>query len=110
MKGESAQEGKITFIPVGYVLSELDRRFRAGEFPGFNKVDDLYRDDVHMNNVGKYVVGLTILAALMDYDVRQFGRVPKSYTKSTANFVKIDLNMADYLQEIVWSVVNSKPL
>jgi hypothetical protein len=104
-------EGRsIGLIPIGHVLAELDQRFRRGEYPPFKRVDDLYRDDVHMNNVGKYVVGLTTLATLMDYDVRQFGRMPKSYMKPTANFVRIDLDLANYLQGIVWSVVNSKPL
>jgi hypothetical protein len=100
---------EISFIPVGNVLSELDRRFREGEFVGFNKVDDLYRDDVHMSNVGKYVVGLTIMATLLDYDIRLLGAPPKPYGRPTSNFRVITPELADYLQQVVWAVVSNLP-
>lgn len=98
----------IEYIPIGAVLAELDRRFRAGEYPPFTKVDEFYRDDVHLNNAGRYVAGLTILATLFDYDVRSLGTPPEAYNQPIANFVEIGTEFADYLQSIVWEVVLKK--
>jgi hypothetical protein len=95
----------VEYLPIGAVLAELDRRFRAGDYPPFTKVDGFYRDITHLNNAGRYVAGLTILAALFDYDVRKLGIPPDRYMSSIGNFIEIDSELADYLQEIVWEVV-----
>lgn len=96
-------------IPVGAVFYKLDQSFRAGRYPPFEKVDDLYRDDYHLNNVGRYVVGLTLLSVIMNYDVRQLGVAPDFYNAETKNFHYIDLDLANYLQEVVWQVVQFEP-
>lgn len=108
LHANKSKEISIKLIPIGYVLAELDQRFRDGEYPPFERVDDLYRDEVHLNNVGKYIAGLTLLAVLFDYDIRELGVPPQTYSRPTANFVKIDARMADYMQDVVWYVVSSK--
>jgi len=99
----------VDYVPIGEVLYELDTRFRLGEYPPFSMAEDLYRDDLHLNNVGRYIIGLTMLAKLMDYDVRRLGLPPARYNQATLNFHAIDLPLADYLQEVVWSVVQRDP-
>jgi hypothetical protein len=99
----------VDYVPIGEVLYELDSRFRLGEYPPFTQAGDLYRDNLHLNNVGRYIAGLTLLAVLMDYDVRQLGLPPARYNEATLNFHAIDLLLADYLQEVVWSVVQRDP-
>lgn len=56
-------------------------------------------------------MGLTILAVIADYDVRALGAVPGDYNVSTVPsfYIEIDLAFADYLQEVVWSVVSQEP-
>ena len=51
-------------VPVGHVLHELNQRMKAGEVPGYKTVWELYKDGIHLNNVGSYVVGCTFFATL----------------------------------------------
>jgi hypothetical protein len=56
----------IRMLPVGEVWYELDIRMRAGLVPGFTNVDELYRDNIHANQIGKYVAGMTFMAAFIE--------------------------------------------
>lgn len=57
-------DADVRMIPAGQVIYELDRRMRAGKIAGFNNASNLYRDVVHLNNVGRFAVGVTTLATL----------------------------------------------
>ena len=64
---ESSFEGysdKIKFIPVGKVLYHFDQKAKAGKIPGFSGAGELYRDVAHMNNVGRYIAGLTVFSQI----------------------------------------------
>lgn len=99
----------VEFIPVGAVMAELDKRFRNNEFPPLTRADDLYRDDLHLNNVGRYVLALTMLRVLYQYDVRDLGQIPFSFEKISIVDFEIDQEMADYLQRIVHQVTLEEP-
>ena len=53
----------ILMVPVGHVLYELNQRMKAGEVPGHKQIKDIFADDIHLNNVGSYVVGCTYFGA-----------------------------------------------
>ena len=54
----------ILMVPVGHVLYELNQRMKAGEVPGYKQIKEVFADDIHLNNVGSYVVGCTYFATL----------------------------------------------
>jgi hypothetical protein len=58
----------IKFIPVGRVLYHFDQKAKSGEFPGFSGSGELYRDAAHMNNVGRYIAGLTVFSQIFRID------------------------------------------
>ncbi|MGB3166191.1 MAG: hypothetical protein WBA68_05370 [Alteraurantiacibacter sp.] len=66
------------FIPAGEAMFEFDRAARNGEITGFVSAGDLYRDDLHMNNGGKFLAASTVLFSLFphieiaDYDLPKF--------------------------------------
>ena len=59
---------KVKFIPLGRVLYHFDRKAKSGEVPGFSGTGDLYRDTWHMNNVGRYIGGLTVFSQIFRID------------------------------------------
>jgi len=58
----------IRFIPVGKVLYHFDQKAKSGEFPGFSGSGELYRDAWHLNNVGRYIAGITVLSQIFRID------------------------------------------
>lgn len=84
-------------MPISHVFAELDRSFRSGDYSGFNCAGELYRDDVHLNNVGKYVAGLTVFAAVAG-DLPESMEVPTAYNRPIMNFRKIDTELSGYLR------------
>ncbi len=68
---ESAIENnadKVKFIPLGKVLYHFDKKARSGEVPGYSGAGELYRDAWHLNNVGRYIAGLTVFSQIFRID------------------------------------------
>jgi hypothetical protein len=63
----------IQFVPLGRVIYHFDQKAKAGEIPEFSGAGELYRDRYHMNNVGRYMAGLTMFSGILGIDPR---RVP----------------------------------
>lgn len=59
---------RVKFIPLGRVLYHFDQRAKSGEVPGFSGAGELYRDAWHMNNVGRFIAGLTVFAQIFRID------------------------------------------
>ena len=60
--------GRVRFIPLGRVLFHFDQKARSGAVPGFSGAGELYRDAWHMNNVGRYIAGLTVFCSILRID------------------------------------------
>lgn len=59
---------RIEFITVGKVLYHFDQKAKSGEVPGFSGSGELYRDAWHMNNVGRFIAGLTVFSQIFRID------------------------------------------
>ena len=96
-------------VPVGDVLFELDRRMKAGDFPGFTDVNQFYHDGIHFNNVGALVVGTTFYATLFRADPRG-----SDYGGYDVIAHPWDRNITDaqaaVIQDAVWDIVSTHPL
>ena len=91
----------ILMVPVGHVLYELNQRMKAGEVPGHKQIKDVFADDIHLNNVGSYVVGCTYFATLFRQD-------PKGL--SSELYKVTDPKLAEVIQDTVWKVVSKHEL
>lgn len=58
----------VQVIPVGRVLYQFDQVAKSGGFPGFTGAGELYRDAWHLNNVGRYIAGLTVFSQIFRID------------------------------------------
>lgn len=68
---ENSMDGnvvKVKFIPLGEVLYVFDRKAKSGLVPGYSGSGELYRDAWHLNNVGRYIAGLTVFAQIFRID------------------------------------------
>lgn len=69
------------YIPVGKVLEDFHHAAKAGQITGFSGAGELYRDDLHMNNVGRFVAGTSVFATLFGAE-RLFPLRHNGYTES----------------------------
>jgi hypothetical protein len=88
-------------VPVGHVLYELNQRMKAGEVPGHKQIKEIFADDIHLNNVGSYVVGCTYFATLYRQDPKGLSSEPYKVT---------DLKLVEVIQDTVWKVVSTNEL
>lgn len=91
----------VRLIPIGSVLAELDRRMRAGQLPGFARVEELYNDEVHLTENGNYVALETFAAVIL-------GQSPVGRPR-TALFPTVTDAFAATVQDAVWQVVTATP-
>jgi hypothetical protein len=94
-------DADVRMIPVGHVLFELDRRMRAGEIDSYDTVVDLYRDKVHLNNVGRYVAGVTTFSTMFNHDPAGL-KCPANYYGGGKDFSP---ELYAQLHDAVWRII-----
>jgi hypothetical protein len=84
-------------VPVGHVMNEMHRRMQAGEVPGYRSIHQFYKDGIHLNEPGSYLVGCIFFATLLK-------QTPMGLP--TAPYGKIDPALAETIQKTAWKVVS----
>lgn len=99
-KLNAAYEGKlkhpIRLVRVGDVLAKFDDAIKRGDTSAITSIDDLYLDSIHLNDTGKYLVGLTFYATMFDADVTGIG---------TQGYGILAPSVAETIQRCVMDVV-----
>jgi hypothetical protein len=91
----------IVLVPVGEVYYQLDKKMKAGQFPGKTGiVAAAYADGIHQNDFGNYIVGCTYYATM-------FMTNPTGFSGSRYG---VSDQHAAIIQQTVWQVVTSTPL
>ena len=105
--GARAGKRPIYLIPAGQVMARAVRAIEAGEVPGLASRQDLFSDQIHLNDLGAYLVALTHYAVLyqrspegLSYQLRRHDGTPAEALSSEA---------AARLQALVWDVVSTLP-
>ena len=78
----------------------LDLRMRAGEVSGYSDIHQLYKDGIHLNEAGSFLVGCTFFATL-------FGEDPAGLP--TEPYGNIAPAVAKAIQQAVWDTVRQHP-
>lgn len=94
-------QDRIFLIPVGDVMYELNQQMKAGLVPGYTAIAQLYKDGIHLNDVGAYLVAATFYTTLYrdrpdELDASLYG-------------IK-DPRLAAIIHQTVWTVVSTHPL
>jgi len=87
-------------VPVGHVMNEMHQRMKTGAVPGYRSIHQFYKDGIHLNEPGSYLVGCTYFATLLKQS---------PVGLPTAPYGKIDPALAEIIQQTVWQVVSKHP-
>ena len=86
-------------VPVGHVMNALHTQMKAGQVPGYTSIYQFYKDGIHLNEAGSYLVGCTYFATLLKQS---------PVGLPTAPYGKIDPALAETIQKTIWEVVNTR--
>ena len=93
----------IYMIPGGQVMAAATRAAQAGTLPGLSDADAFFKDDIHFNDIGAYLMALTHYAVLYGQSPVE---LPHRLKKADGTLMtELDATAAARLQEIVWQVV-----
>lgn len=79
-------------VPVGQVMAALHRKLVNGAVPGYTSVYQLYKDGIHLNEAGSYLVACTFFATFFD---------ESPVGLATGPYGKIDPVLAKVIQEAI---------
>lgn len=107
---EAAGGAPVRIIPAGTVMAELVRRAEAtaGGIGGMTSRHDLFSDNIHLNDLGQYLVALTHYTSL--YRTSPEG-LPHRLRRADGTPAQAPTpELAREMQRVVWQVVSSSPL
>ncbi len=91
---------RVFLEPVGDVMFELDRRWKTQPMAGLTGIAPVYTDEIHLNNIGSYIVGCTFYATLWR---------DSPLGLPVAAYEPVADDVARVIQETVWQVVADHP-
>lgn len=105
LRAHFGSRASVRLIPVGDVMARIDRDAKAGLIPGIGDMNMLYRDSLHMGEVGRFVAASTVIATL-------FQQQPSSSTAQVQyqfndGAAMLTPQLATQLESLIWSVVSA---
>lgn len=98
---EKAHPGKKIYIsPIDMAVVKLVRKIEKGEVPGFTTIADIYGDEVHLTDVGKYLNACVNYAVI--YRKSPVGLPGKMYNEWGKLMIEIPETAAKIFQEVAW--------
>lgn len=93
----------IYLIPAGQVMAAVTRAAESGAIPGMTRRQELFSDDIHLNDTGHYLVALTHYATLYHRDPTG---LPHALTRADGTAATpMAPQTARALQQLVWATV-----
>lgn len=90
----------VLLVPVGHVMAELHQQMKAGQVPGWTSIHQFYKDGIHLNEPGSYLVGCTYFATLLKQSPEGLPTEP---------YGRIAPELALLIQQTAWRVVTRHP-
>jgi hypothetical protein len=82
-------------------MNELHQEMKAGKVPGYTSILQVYADGIHLNEVGRFIIGCTFYATIFKDDPHGLSGVPYKVT---------DAALISTIQDAVWKVVGANAL
>ena len=99
-----AQSGPIYIIPAGQTLAAAARLAEAGALPGIPDRTAFFTDDIHLSDLGNWLVAMTHYATL-------YHRPPTGLTRADGSLATpLPPDTVRKLEELVWQTVSGYPL
>lgn len=98
----------IRVVPAVDALIAVEKRILAGDLQGLSDTADLYRDSIHLNNLGRYVAANTMIATLLREATTNWP-FNDDFLRPTLGLVPLPTESQRIIQEEVWGVVSNHP-
>jgi len=92
--------GTIKLLPAGQAMARLDDAIQAGTVPGLKRINDVFSDDIHPNDIGFYFLALLQYAVLTGDD--PLGLPHRLSNRWGADYDVPSAQLAKRLQQIAW--------
>ncbi|MEM9358762.1 MAG: hypothetical protein AAGB04_21485, partial [Pseudomonadota bacterium] len=100
----NAQRGpndpEMLLIPAGQALGNLSDAIDAGTVPGLTSIEDVFSDDIHLNDLGQYFVAMVHYATIYGQD--PVGLDAQLQGRFGADFDAPSAALAAVFQDIAW--------
>lgn len=105
LRSHFADRAAFRVIPIGDVFDRIAVDARAGTIPGIVDIADLYRDPIHMGEIGRFVAATTVLTTIYQRQIN----VNNSIDAYQFNDSQAELTptLAQQLSDIIWQVVSN---
>ncbi|MDU9002226.1 hypothetical protein [Sedimentitalea todarodis] len=93
---------EMLLIPVGQVMGRLYDEIAAGNVPGISDIRELFIDDIHLNDLGLYLVAIVQYTTVFgqrpdDVELQQYGQWGEAFDAPSAE-------LAAFMKDIAWDV------
>lgn len=89
-------------IPGPMIMAAVDDAIAAGTAPGLQAMADLFTDNIHLNDLGAFLIALAHFAVI-------YGRDPRSIPDLRGDARWPRGEQADWMKQLVWDVVRAYP-
>lgn len=89
----------VPMIPGPLVMARTYDEIAAGRAPGLTRIEDLFKDHVHLNLMGAYLIALAHYAVIYEAD-------PRGLLHGVPARGGPDRDQAAWMQDLVWDVLN----
>lgn len=100
-------ENPVCLIPGGQGMARLHDEIELGTVPGLTSINELFVDDIHLSDVGKYFIACIHFAML--FNETPVGLPNQLYSIWGDPFTAPSAALAQRFQEIAWETVTQYP-
>lgn len=97
----------VCMIPAGQGLAALYDSIQIGVVPGISNIEELFSDDIHLNDIGKYFIACIHFA--MIHETSPVGLTNQTQYWWGGDFDPPSSILALKFQEMAWQIVNQYP-
>ncbi|MGD9842945.1 MAG: hypothetical protein AB7F79_02815 [Steroidobacteraceae bacterium] len=103
LRAHFENRASLRVIPIGDVLARIDRDAKAGFIPNLTDMSMLYRDSIHMGEVGRFVAASTVISTL--YQRQSSASSAMNAYQFNDGVAQLTEALALQLEQIIWSEV-----
>lgn len=94
-------------IPAGQGMAAMYDAIQAGTVPGITNIEDLFSDDIHLNDIGRYFIACIHFVTI--HQVSPVGLTHQLKNRWGGEFDAPSASLALKFQEIAWETVSNYP-
>ena len=98
---------RLQLVPAGQAMAAMHDAIANGEIPGFSSIDQLFSDDIHLNDLGAYYISLVHFATLYRQSPQRAVHQNIYNPERWYTYQAPTLAQAQKMQALAWQVVSA---